>query len=89
MRIKLSTSSDSDTIFYQLHGRGADGQYVGNMHDFQLYKQESDDTYQERTDAREKVGQELKGQDARNAFFNAMKTSTYFSFDDIAGTSAP
>ena len=89
MRIKLSTSSDSDTIYYQLHGRGADSQYVGNMHDFHLFKQESDDTYQEWTDAREKVGQELKGQDARNAFFNAMKASTYFSFDDIAGTSAP
>ena len=89
MRTKLSTSSVSDTFFYQLHGRGADGQYVGNTHDFQLYKQESDDTYQEWTDTRDKVGEELKGQDARNAFFNAMKASTYFSFDDIAGTSAP
>lgn len=89
MRTKLSTSSYSNDIFYQLHGRGADGQYVGNTHDFHLYKQESDDTYQEWTDAREKVGQELKGQDARNAFFNALKATTYFSFDDIAGTAAP
>ena len=89
MRVKLSTSTDISNVQIQLLTRGADSQYVGNTHNFQLNVQESNDTYEERTDTNELVGSQLTGQAARDAMFNAFKESTFFSFDDYAGTSAP
>ena len=89
MRVKLSTSTDISNVQIQLLTRGADSQYVGNYHNFQLNVQESNDTYEERTDTNELVGSQLTGQAARDAMFNAFKESTFFSFDDYAGTSAP
>tara|TARA_B100001287_G_C22370167_1_gene383905 strand:- start:24 stop:581 length:558 start_codon:yes stop_codon:yes gene_type:complete len=89
MRVKLSTSTDISNVQIQLLTRGSDSQYVGNTHNFQLDVQESNDTYEERTDTNELVGSILTGQAARDAMFNAFKESTFFSFDDYAGTSAP
>lgn len=89
MRVKLSNSTTTSNVSIQLLTRGADREYVGNAYDFILFSQESDDTYQEYSVTREKVGSELKGQAARDAMFNALKASTFFSIDDYVGTSAP
>ena len=78
MRVKLSTSTDISNVQIQLLTRGADSQYVANTHNFQLNVQESNDTYEERTDTNELVGSQLTGQAARDAMFNAFKESTFF-----------
>ena len=88
MRVKLSTSSDVSFVNIQLLTRGADSQIVGNFHAFTLNVQETDDIYEELTDTNVQVRQ-LTGQAAREAMFNALKASTFFSFDDYTGTSAP
>ena len=88
MRVKLSTSSDVSFVNIQLLSRGADSQIVGNFHAFTLNVQETDDIYEEITDTNVQVRQ-LTGQAAREAIFNALKASTFFSFDDYTGTSAP
>ena len=88
IRVKLSTSSDVSFVQMQLNTRGADSQLVGNFHSFTLEVQETDDRYEEITDTSEQV-RLLTGQAARDAMFNALKASTFFSFDDYTGTSAP
>ena len=88
MRVKLSTSSDVSFVQMQLNTRGADSQLVGNFHSFTLEVQEADDRYEEITDTSQQV-RLLTGQAARDAMFNALKASTFFSFDDYTGTSAP
>ena len=84
----MSTSSDVSFVNIQLLSRGADSQRVGNLHAFSLNVQETDDNYEELTDTNVQVRQ-LTGQAAREAMFNALKASTFFSFDDYTGTSAP